>query len=119
MGSIYMSSVGAITAQGDKLDECAKNIKSSNIAALAASFNSTIELSLPNNEAAYSKSQAEMILKDFFLKNVPSNFVIDHKGNSGGNSKFANGTLETSTGRYKVYILIKGNTIYELRFDKQ
>ena len=116
---ICFATVATVLAQTDQLDDCARNIKTSNVTALGASFNSTIELSLPGNDAAYSKSQAEMILKDFFTKNIPSNFVIDHKGTSGGNSKFANGTLDTSTGRFKVYILIKGNIIYELRFDKQ
>jgi len=109
----------SVFAQTDQFDEIAKNIKSSNVSNLSNAFNSTIELGLPGNDAAFSKPQAEMILKDFFAKNVPTNFIIEHRGTSGGNSKFANGTLDTSTGRYKVYILIKGNIIYELRFDKQ
>ncbi len=117
--SMMLILISTTSAQTDVFDTFAKNIKTSNVSALSSSFNTTIELGLPNNDDAYSKSQAEMILKDFFAKNTPSNFIIDHKGTSGGNSRFANGTLETNTGRYKVYILVKGNIIYELRFDKQ
>jgi uncharacterized protein YxeA len=116
--SMLLILISTTSAQTDVFDTFAKNIKTSNVSALSSSFNTTIELGLPNNDDAYSKSQAEMILKDFFSKNILSSFTIDHKGTS-GNSKFANGTLETNTGRYKVYILVKGNIIYELRFDKQ
>ena len=112
-------SFSTVFAQTDQFDEIAKNIRTSNVSNLSNTFNSTIELGLPGNDAAFSKPQAEMILKDFFAKNIPTHFVIEHRGTSGGNSKFANGTLDTSAGRYKVYILIKGNIIYELRFDKQ
>lgn len=106
------------TGQTDPLEDLLKKIRLGNATAVAAAFNNTVELSLPGSESAYSKTQAEMILKDFFMRNAPITMSIDHKGNSGGNSRFANCTLDTQGGRYKVYILIKGAVIYELRFDK-
>lgn len=108
----------SVFSQTDPLDDLLKKIRTGNVAGLSAAFNATVELSLPGSEAAYSKPQAEMILRDFFAKNAPISMTVDHKGNSGGNSRFANCTLDTQGGRYKVYILIKGSVIFELRFDK-
>jgi hypothetical protein len=42
-------------------------IKTGNATTVSKYFNSTIDLIVPCNDGTYSKSQAEQILKDFFL----------------------------------------------------
>ncbi|MSQ79538.1 MAG: DUF4783 domain-containing protein [Flavobacteriaceae bacterium] len=107
-----------LQAQTDAFDDIAKQIKAGSAAGLSGHFNSSLELSIGDNDEAYSKSQAEMIAKDFFTKNPPKNFTINHKGSSGASTRYANGVYESSTGNFKVYILIKGNVINELRFER-
>ncbi|MDZ4759238.1 MAG: DUF4783 domain-containing protein [Bacteroidota bacterium] len=102
-------------------DKIARNIKAGNATELSSSFNTSIELSIMGREETYSKTQAEMILKDFFAKNKPKNFTISNKGVSDAATKFINGKLETNAGIYKIYILMKSNSgsflITELRIE--
>jgi hypothetical protein len=87
---------------------------------LAQSFNNTIELTLFDKEEIYSKTQAEMILRDFFSKHKPTLFKIIHQGGK-ENSKYAIGTLVCGTESYRITFLLKleGNNlfIHQLRIE--
>lgn len=104
--------------QVEPFDEIIKRIRSGNAQNVSFFFNSTIELAIPGYDDTYSKSQAEILLKEFFNRNIPLSCSIDHKGFSGGTGRFANGTYESKDSKYKIYILLKNQMIYELRFDK-
>ena len=97
-------------------------LKSGNVAQLSKYFNTSIELAIPDQEDIYSSQQAELIIKDFFAKHVPNNFVILHKGGKEG-SQYAIGNLTTSTGNYRVTMLIKLKDnkpyIHQLRFEEE
>ena len=90
---------------------------------LASYFNSSIDLTVPGTEGTYSKSQAEMIVKDFFTKNPPVSFKINQQGSSNEGSQFAVGTLLTKSTTYKTYFLIKkvNNVplIHQLQFEAE
>lgn len=105
----------------DVSDKVIKNFKEGNAAELSQNFSSSVELSILGAEETYSKTQAEMIMKDFFAKNKPSNFVTTSKGGNDKATKYINGKLETSSGIFKVYILMKNNSgvflITELRLE--
>jgi hypothetical protein len=96
-------------------------IKSGNSKSLAGYFNSTVEITLPGKEGTFSKVQAEMIMKDFFLKNPPASYIVDQKGSSSGGAQFIIGTYKSSNKVYKTYILLKpteGQTlIQQLQFE--
>ena len=98
-------------------------IKAGNASALAVHFDNTVEVTILNKEGAYSKSQAELVVKDFFGKNAPTDFKIMHEGSSGGNSKYAIGTLSTANGEFRTYMFLKqtGDTfvIQELKFESK
>lgn len=102
-------------------DPITNALQSGQSAQLGIKFNNTVELSINGTEGAYSKGQGEMVLRDFFQKNKPSRFIIQHKGNSGGTGTFANGQLETAGGTFRVYILQKNSggqyLIHELRIE--
>jgi len=68
-------------AQDDPFDPIIKAIQESDAKSLAASFNITIELRLPDNENTCSSSQGEMIMKDFFKKYPPDSRNI-HRNQS-------------------------------------
>lgn len=96
-------------------------LKSGNSQKVATFFEKSVDLSIPNNEGVYSKMQAQLILKTFFLKNKPSDFTIVHNGNSKNNSFYSIGNLKTNKGTFRVYILYKevdGKTIVlELKIE--
>ena len=94
-------------------DDVAENIASAirigNYKELTKYFNSTIDLALPEKEGVFSKTQAELIMKDFFFKNPPKSFLINNQGTSKNGSLFFVGTLTTSTNTFRIYFLIKKN----------
>jgi len=84
-------------------------------------FGASVDLSMPHNEGVYSKIQAQLILKTFFLKNKPADFSIVHNGDSKNNSHYSIGTLFTAKGNFRTYILYKEVnkkiTILELKIE--
>lgn len=74
--------------------------KQGNAAKIAKYFSENVDLAIDGKEDLYSKSQAEQILKNFFLAHKPSNFEIVHKGKSGISEYFI-GEL-TAGIKYKV-----------------
>ena len=103
------------------VDTIATTLKNGDSGALAKHLNPTIELELLGEENIYSRSQAELLLKDFFSRNKPTSFKVNHQGNK-GNTSFAIGTLTTQTGSYRVSIFIKTDQskllIHQLRIEK-
>jgi len=97
-------------------------IRAGNASDLAKYFNANIELTLNRGEEIYSKDQAELILKDFFLKHAPNDFSILHKGGKEGSS-YAIGNLATTNGTFRVTILVKLKDsqpyIHQLRIEKE
>jgi hypothetical protein len=96
-------------------------IRAGNASALAAYFNTSLELAILEKEDIYTRQQAELIMKDFFMRNVPASFNILHKGGKEG-SQYAIGNLVTSGGNYRVTILVKLKEnkplIHQLRFER-
>jgi hypothetical protein len=94
---------------------------SGNSSELGKHFNPTVELELLEEENIYSKAQAELLLKDFFSRNKPTSFKINHQGNK-GNTSFAIGSLVTQNGSFRVSIFIKTDKnkllIHQLRIER-
>jgi len=109
-------------APGDLPPAMIDALKSGNSAELAKYFNSSIELAIAGQEDIYSSQQAELIVKNFFAKHVPTNFVVLHKGGKEG-SQYIIGNLTTSTGNFRVTLLIKQRDnkpfIHQLRFEEE
>jgi hypothetical protein len=103
-------------------EEIYSAIKVGNSKVLAKYFNANVELVILDKEGVYSKTQAELILRDFFSKNIPSNLVKRHEGKSGKEaSKYVICTLTTAKGQYRVYFVMKSNngefTIHQFRIE--
>ena len=103
-------------------DNIGKAFREGDASQLAVNFASTVDVILPGNEGTYSKQQAEMIIKDFFNKNRPKGFLINHQGTSNDGSRYAIGTYRTLNQNYRAYILLKsiGNKllISQLQLEK-
>jgi hypothetical protein len=102
--------------------EIVSSIKQGDSKHLAQYFNSFVELSIFDKEDVYSKAQAELIVKDFFSKNPPSNFILLYQGGE-TSAQYAIGNLSTSRDIFKVYFLLnsnKGNSyIHQLRIERE
>ena len=97
-------------------------IKSGNASQMAKFFDASVEISMPDKSNSYSKSQAEMVLKDFFSTNSVKNFEVIHKGENAG-SQYCIGTLQTKNGTYRTTIFMKQKkdlqVLQELRFENR
>ena len=79
-------------------------------------LNSNVELFIENKNDVFSKQQSSQIIADFFRKNHVSGFQMLHKGNKDAAS-FVIGTLKTSTGNFRLYVLTRKNEIQQLRIE--
>jgi hypothetical protein len=93
-----------------------------NAAVIAQYFHSSIELSVPQKDGAYSKAQAHQILQEFFLHHKARSFELQHQGQSTEHSRYMIGALQTDNGTFRVYALLKvlggEELIHILRFDR-
>lgn len=96
-------------------------MKSGDSAQVAQYFDSTVEITLPEKSNSYSKSQAELVLRDFFKNNPVKKFDVIHKSEN-QESQYCIGNLTTGNGIFRttIYMKQKGKNqlIQELRFQK-
>lgn len=97
-------------------------MKIGNAAQMAKFFDNNVEISMPDKSNSYSKSQAEMVLRDFFATNQVKGFEIIHKGENAG-SQYCIGTLQTKNGAFRTTIFMKQKgdiqVLQELRFENR
>ena len=98
-------------------------LKAGDASALARQFNQQVEVTMNGNQTSYSKAQAEIVLRDFFRDNPPSDFAIMHTGSSKGGLQFAIGKYTTGKINYSVLMRVKesgtAKLIHEISFVKE
>jgi hypothetical protein len=127
--TLVVQRVGVTTAKmlamnvGDVIRDVADAIETMDAKMLAGYFNSTIDLEIGETDGNYSKTQAEMIVRDFFKNSPLKSFTVNHQGSSNDGSKYFIGTYETSSQVYRVYVLLKKQgeqlLIHQLQFEKE
>ena len=120
--TVFIAYCSPTNAQNNSLPQgIVTAVSGGNAQKLANYFNDNIELVFPQKSGIYSKSQAQMILKEFFTKNPPSSFKIIHQG-SRQNASFAIGNYSSGNNFYRFYFLTKKNNnkilIHQLRIEK-
>lgn len=121
--SLILLNLYAFNAVGQNaVDDVVAAIKAGNSKLLANYFGNAVEISLPEKDGTFSKSQAEMMMKDFFAGHPPASFIVNQKGASTGGSKFVIGTYKSGTVVYKVYLLLKASgqtfTLQQIQFEE-
>ena len=91
-------------AQEQEFDQIVKIVKSGNAKELVKKFTRSVELNINGEEATYSKSQAEAVLKDFFSRNPTTAFEMSHRGASKGGLPYAIGELKSRSLTFRVWI---------------
>lgn len=116
-----VTTAGAATSV-DIFESLTAAVKTGNAREISRHFNSSVEMTLLEDENVYSRVQAEMILKEFFSENRPIDFRIIHQGKSAKGCQYAIGELTTTNGTYRTYFFIKdingAEYIQELRFER-
>jgi len=104
----------------ENMDAVVSAIRSGNVNQLSSFFDARVDISLPDKSDTYSKTQAEMVIGDFFSNNGVKSFKITQQGESGG-MVFCAGVLQTHTGNYRTTIFFKQkgdkHFLQEIRFQ--
>ena len=104
----------------DNMDAVVTAIRLGNVNQLSPFFDVQVDISLPDKSDTYSKSQAEMVIGDFFNTNQVQNFRITRQGESGG-TIFCAGLLLTRSGKYRTTLFFKQkgdkHFLEEIRFQ--
>ena len=103
------------------IEEVISSLRSGNATQVAKFFDGTVDITLPEKSNSYSKSQAEVILKDFLENNPVKSFTIIHKGNNTG-SQYCIGKLVSTNRSYRTTIFMKQKAdkqfLQEIRFEQ-
>ena len=104
----------------DNMDVVVTAIRSGNVTQLSPFFDVRVDITLPDKSDTYSRTQAEMVIGDFFNTNVVQNFKITQQGESGG-TVYCAGILQTRSGNYRTTLFFrqKGDKhfLQEIRFQ--
>jgi hypothetical protein len=117
---VLFLSITVTSFAGDLPSGIVNSLKTGNSKELSKFFNTNIDLTVIEKQDIYSKTQAEIILKEFFSKNPPTNFTVIHQGGKEG-SQYVIGNLTTTNGTYRITLALKSqdNTllIQQLRIE--
>ncbi len=88
------------------IDEIIVGLKAGNASQVSKYFDNTVEVTLPEKSNSYSRSQADLVLRDFFTNNTVKGFEVIHKGENAG-SQYCIGNLLTKSNSFRTTIFMK------------
>jgi len=96
-----------VHAQSDVINNMRVALKAGSSKEFVKNFNNMVELNFEGEKSNYSRSQAELVLKEFFKKYPPVDFQYIHKGSSKQGLTYVIGKYTFEDGSFRVWILIK------------
>ncbi len=122
IGSLILSATGMLFSQQSKEGEnMMRLLRSANSKELAQQFNASVQLTLPEKSDRFNRNQAEIVMREFFVKYPPKSAALAHQGVSTDGSQYFIGEYTSGTTKYRTYILYKkvGDTffIHQLRIE--
>ncbi|OFY64594.1 MAG: hypothetical protein A3H98_07740 [Bacteroidetes bacterium RIFCSPLOWO2_02_FULL_36_8] len=94
-------------SQSPTADEISQLIKSGDSKELSKFFNTTIELNFNDERKNYPKTQAELVLKNFFQKYPPIEFEYKHQGTSSEGLRYFIGSYKSKDAVFVTLIRMK------------
>jgi hypothetical protein len=94
-------------AQSEVINNMRASLKAGSSKEFVKSFNTMVELNFEGEKSNYSRSQAEIVLKEFFKKYPPTDFQYIHKGSSKQGLTYVIGKYTFENGSFRVWILLK------------
>ncbi len=89
------------------VNEVFNALKEDRIQDIVKYFDHSLPININNIQSIYSSNQAEIVLKDFFQKNEPHDWLVAGTGSPNNNTKYLICTFTGKTGKYGVYIMFK------------
>ncbi|WP_421763826.1 DUF4783 domain-containing protein [Ekhidna sp.] len=102
----FMFSMLLFPVQDEVMKDIGTAMKAGSAKELIKFCNNTVEIKINGESSNYSKAQAEVILREFFVKNAPTNFVYIHQGSSEG-LNYTIGRYTHNSGAHRVVMIIK------------
>lgn len=99
--------LSSYTSTSPEMDDIIAALRSGNAAQLAKYFDNRVDISLPGKSDNYSRTQAEMVIRDFFALNPVQSFQVKHTGENKDGSKYCTGTLQTRSGSFRTTLFVK------------
>ena len=96
-----------VHAQSEVINNMRVALKAGSSKEFVKNFNNMVELNFEGEKSNYSRSQAELVLKEFFKKYPPVDFQYIHKGSSKQGLTYVIGKYTFEDGSFRVWILIK------------
>ncbi len=107
----------------DVTEQVAQAVRLGNADLLSTFIGPSVDITLLKTEGTYSKTQAMLILKDFFTQHPPTSFEIRHQGSSDHGSQYMIGNYLSGGTNYRAYILLKKVTsamiIQQIQFEEE
>lgn len=88
----------------DSIEEIVSVFQSGSSKELAKFFDQGIDININGNQGDYSKSQAELVMRDFFRKFPPTGFQLIHKGSNSDQVINYIGNYESEEGIFRIFI---------------
>ncbi len=105
-----MLAVHAMHAQSTRspIEDMTNAIRNDRVSDMVKYFDNFVPLTINNAQSIYSRNQAEVVLKDFFDKNIPKELDVNDNGSPDNTSKFIICTCTMTNGlKYNVYMLMR------------
>ena len=108
LATALFTTAPAVAQGGDAMGNVKYAMKAGSAKDLAHNFSNVVEITLDGGDATnYSNTQAEFVMKNFFSKNTPLDFSVNHDGTSEKGQLYAIGTYTSKGGSYTVLIRMK------------
>ena len=95
-------------------------LKVGDAARMSKYFDNLVEISLNDRSHSYSRSQAELVIKDFFTSNDVTDFEVEYKSNV-SDGEYCMGKLTTRHGEFRTSFSLKNRgdrkLIQEISFE--
>lgn len=109
-----MSTFAVTTSFEEVVEKVSIALKEGNAKKMGTIFNNNVNLSLKGDEGAFTKFQAELLLKDFFRTNKVDELKEVRRGNNASTS-FVVFSLKTSSKSYRVFLkLLQSNKDFKV-----
>ena len=96
-----------ITQTTPNFDVIAKALSAGDATTLAEYFDENVELIVLDEEGIYSKTQAEQVVKKFFVDYPPKSFKLVHKGTNNDKLYYCIGNMKIGDTMYRVSFYMK------------
>lgn len=101
----------------DLNDDIANALKQGNSTELVKFFAEKVSVKVLNQEDLLSKSQAQALIEDFFNKHKVKSYQTSHTSIVNSNQQFITGSMDTSNGKFRISILVRGSVISQFRIE--